>query len=353
MGTRLEASRLTTALITLGLAACSRSVGVPPPRAKTPRAVSQAKAEFELLASDYAAGTSKLYSRGDFLPLDDPQAMSEGDFIGRLRALFGVVQDDEYVLRHRATGFVVTAYDAQSGPSYGGGPRYPGALPTATSTPAFERIKDDSSERAARIRADPLLSKEHAVDWSKNDPRTLSPERIQELREHEHTFTKRFNDVAAPPGFDKVVARLDALLSAVLPADWEAVRYWGDDPTVYREGARAGAAFSEELSASEGVAYLLSQAAQETPPIKDNAGNAFFGYDDRVVAYWVYQAEQGHSVDAALPQVQAAWFRAVAHSREYSADVRKVLLDEAKRQSVVLRLDARKADAALRAAAKR
>src|SRR5688500_17217982 len=92
---------------------------------------SAAELEFERLPPSYAMGTSKLYSRCDFLPLDDPLAFDEGDFVGRLRALFGPAEDDAVVLRHRATGYVVTAYSAQSGPSYGGGPRYPGVLPDA------------------------------------------------------------------------------------------------------------------------------------------------------------------------------------------------------------------------------
>lgn len=174
----------------------------------------QARAEFEILSRDYAAGTSKLHDRGNFLPLDDMRAWFAKDFMGRLRVLFGPAKPGGYVLRHRATGILITAYSAQSGPSYGGGPRYPGELPPPGMPPGAEMFREQQA-RVARIEADPVLSKGLPVDWSQNHPDTLSLERLTELRQLEHAWRRRFCDVAAPPGFAEVVARLDELVSAV------------------------------------------------------------------------------------------------------------------------------------------
>jgi len=77
--------------------------------------VGAVRTEFEAIQSAYSGVTGKMYSRADFRPLDDITWLDEGDFIGRLRSLFGAVRGDEYVLRHRQTGLVVTAYAAPSG----------------------------------------------------------------------------------------------------------------------------------------------------------------------------------------------------------------------------------------------
>jgi hypothetical protein len=289
----------------------------------------QARREFELVPDEFRAGTSKLYSRGDFLPLDDPKAMSEGDFVGRLRALFGPRTGDEYVLRHRATGLIITAYAAQSGPSYGGG--------------------SDSDARIARLQADPVLAAGPAVDWSKYDLQKLPAAELKLLREQERQWHRRLQDVSAPPGFAAVVTRLDQLVSLVTPADWEVLRYWGEDPSVSRVGVRRGEAFQEELPAAEALTHLLSAAEQKTPPLKDTAGDAGSGADHRVVSYWVYQAERGTRVEAVLPRVQAAWFRSVAQvQREEAGKLRELLLEQAKREVGPLGIDLQKADAALR-----
>jgi hypothetical protein len=226
-----------------------------------------ARDEFEVLPFAYRRGTSKLYSRRDFLPPDDRRAFSEADFIGRLRALFGPVEGDEYVLRHRATGFVVTAYAAQSGPAYGGGPAEPGVAP--------------------------------------------------------------------------VVARLDELVSAVEPADWEKLQYWFDPPSVHRIGIRGGVVIDESVPAAEGVEWLLAQAEQQqrTRPV-----------DDRALRYWVHKAGKGKRVDGAVARVQAMWFRVVAEINVYPERLHDQLLARARGDAAALEIDPEKAEAALRAA---
>ncbi|HVK84682.1 MAG TPA: hypothetical protein VM513_11275 [Kofleriaceae bacterium] len=332
-------------LVLLVLVACEpASPSSPPKQDKDP--VAQARDEFEVIADEYRIGTSKLYSRGDFLPLDDEKAFSEGDFVGRLRTLFGPSEDDEYVLRHRATGFIVTAYSAQSGPSYGGGPRYPGSLPAPGSTPAATFA--DAEARTARIKADPLLAKGRPVDWSKYDLETLPPDQLRALREKERVWDKHASDVTAPPGFANVVARLDGLLSAVRPADWDAIRYWSEDPSLTRVGARDGVGVDEAVPVIEGMTYLLAQAEQQESPIKDTAGGGPGDADSRVVDYWLYHHEAEPRIEQVLPRVQAAWFRYVQHANADDESVRTLVLEMAREQVAPLRLDRDAAEAALR-----
>jgi hypothetical protein len=263
-----------------------------------------ARAEFEMIARDYAIGTSKLYSRGDFFVREDVQkSIDEGDFIGRLRALFGAVPGDEYVLRHRATGLIVTAYAMQSGPSYGGGPRYEGALPSPG-----RGFADDSAAVAARVAADPVLAKGRPVDWSRVDLQALSPGELQALREKERAWMKRMLDARAPVGFPAVVTRLDALISAVPPVDWEVVRYWSDEPEVSKVGAKGGVSFARALPVAEGLEALLGEVEGTGPAIKDTA-SGLAGADETVVEYFAYHAARGEIVERMRTRVQAAWFR--------------------------------------------
>lgn len=176
--------------------------------------IAQAKREFEVIPARYADGTSTLFSRGDFLPFGDPRAMSEADFIGRLRALFGPRRDDEYVLRHRETGFVVTASVSQSGPSYGGGPRYEGALPRQAG-PSHAQLYEEAQARTARAAAasEPMQPPTFEPGLQQN------PDVIRDRNERWHAWRRRQAELLAPPGFAAVVARLDELLSALTPVD--------------------------------------------------------------------------------------------------------------------------------------
>src|SRR5262249_41685091 len=152
---------------------------------------------------------------------------------------------------HRATGFIITAYSAQSGPSYGGGPRYP-----------------EGSQRPF--------------------------------------------DAAAADELDRIAARLDALVSAARPVDWETTRYVSDYPTVYRVGGKGGDAFREELPVAAGLEYLLAQAERGDAPAKDTRGNRVADPDERAVTYWIQRSLDGERLDGALPRVRKAWQRAVA-----------------------------------------
>jgi hypothetical protein len=313
-----------------------------------PNAPAIARDEFELLSRSNVAGTSKLYSRRDFLPVDDPRSFDEGDFIGRLRAIFGAVEGDEWVLRHRATGFVITAYSAQSGPSYGGGPRITadaGSPPPKTKA-AYEALTRESKERRARIEADPILSKGTPVDWGKIDVAALSPADLSALREKEHAFARHFGDVAAPPGFAPVAARLDELVNGVAPADFEETRYYGDDPSVIRFGAKAGASFKETLPDDKALDFLLDRSEAKDRP-KESALPSD-SPDQNVVDYAARMKRRGASFESKRPRVEAAWFRLVSRSKNYDNEIRDLVLKSAADSAPLLGIDPVKADAALR-----
>lgn len=239
---------MRAAFLLLALAACEHATAdqKKPPEPPKPDPVEQARAEFDLLAPDYAVGTSKLYSRGSFLPdsADMAAGFDEGDFTGRLRTLFGPRADDDYVLRHKKTGFIITAYSGDSGPSYGGGPRYVGALPPAGDTTAMAASTAELADREARMKADPML---RGGIPSVND--------VKQYR----LYQRHLDDAIAGPERGAVIARLDALVSLVPPADFSELRYYEDDPTVYRIGAKGGHSFNDEVPATEGMAFLVAR----------------------------------------------------------------------------------------------
>ena len=372
-------------------------------------AVEHARAEFELVSDDRGFGTSKLYSRGDFLPLDDPRAFDEGDFVGRLRTLFGPVDGDCYVLRHRETGIVVTAYSAQSGPSYGGGPAIDPEMAAHEAASYVGRLLQDGQDRTARIESDPDLAAGPPSERPEHRGRGRHVE-LAELRELDHRWHRRFADASAPDGVPEVIARLDALLSAVPPVDWEVVRYYGDAPSVYRVGAHDGESVVDELGVAESVQVLLDHAERGDRSLVDTAGSPFDDPDLRVVAYWVHSvrlrteeeeeededddeeededeeeedeeeededdedeeeddeddddeedddeeedeedvAESLAALRGALPRVQAAWYRALDQLRTYPPQVRDGLAEIARDQIAILELEPSEADAALKAA---
>jgi hypothetical protein len=345
----------------------------------------KAELEFERLPSSYAMGTSKLYSRGDFLPLDDPLAFDEGDFIGRLRALFGVAEDDEYVLRHRGSGYVITVYSAQSGPSYGGGPRYQGPLPEADEAALFTAGIHGRHDPSERIAADPELAAGAPSSRLKNRWRELDFEAQQRLRELDHDWHRRYADASAPPGFAEAVARLDQLLNEVVPLDWEEIRYYGDGPSVYRVGVCDGESFCEDLTVGESLDILASKAEARDDSMKDTAGSPFDEPNMRAVEYWVmtkmtldaadeYEDEEeddeyeedeyeddeededdeddearAAALERALPRIQAAWFRAVEALVEHDGELREHMIEHAREHARALGIDAEEAEAALAA----
>jgi hypothetical protein len=342
----------------------------------------QAELEFELLPSSYAMGTSKLYSRGDFLPLDDPLAFDEGDFIGRLRALFGRLASDEYVLRHRASGYVITVYSAQSGPSYGGGPRYQGPLPEADEAALFVAGIHGRHDPSERIAADPELAAGAPSSRRENRKLQRDSEGLERLRELDHRWHRRYADASAPPGFAEAVARLDQLLNEVVPIDWEEIRYYGDGPSVYRVGVRDGVSFGRDLPVGESLDILASRAESRDDSMKDTAGSPFDEPNMRAVEYWVmtkmmldaadeddedeeedeyeddeddeedeYEDEdddaRAAALERALPRIQAAWFRAVESLVEHDGELREHLIEHAREHAHMLGIDAEEAEAAL------
>ena len=171
-----------------------------------------ARSEFELLTSGSAIGTSKLYSLGDFLPLDDRRAFDGALFMSKLDALFGKTDGDQFVLRHKKSDFVITAYVEQSGPSFGGAPKFADAQKERGPKEVFEQIFVDAQARVARAKADPILAAGNPVNWADYDVLKMDPAEVKTLREKEHVFMKHMLDVHAPPGVAEVVMRLFNLL---------------------------------------------------------------------------------------------------------------------------------------------
>lgn len=205
----------------------------------------QVRAEdFERLDARYAAGTSQIVSRGEVrtpVPGEDPlAAYVEGDLIGRLITLFGWPDPDGgFVLRHRASGLVITAYSAQSGPSYGGGPRWPDRLPE-------DPLGDDRHEREAQRRREvnaerlaAILAERDALFTAARAGTTpLSAEALCAL-------DRRIAELTAPEGYVAIVSGLEALLATVPLTDYERVEESSEGAR--RVGVRGGVPFAEDL----------------------------------------------------------------------------------------------------------
>ena len=263
-------------LLLLAAAACERAEPTPPPpREPKPDPVQQARAEFEVLP-DGAAGTHKLYSRGDFAAdLSIEEQFDEGDFIGRLRTLFGPRDGDQYVLRHRKTGFVITAYCGKSGPAFG-----------AQTT--------DDAAAARRKAADPTLA---------------APPQPADFREMQ-LYVKHVSDAEAGPELAATIAHLDALVEAVPPADWEKTEYYDEAPGVYRVGAKQGHAFNIELPAAEAFEFLAKSES-----------------DEALLEFYVAHPDE---LASQRPRALAAFHRFVAAAKRSTGEMREALLAEAR-----------------------
>ena len=171
------------------------------------------------------------------------------------------MEDDEYVLRHRPTGLVITAYSGQSGPSYGGGPRYPGELPKPETLNPFASTFERQKEAQARIAADPELEEGEARSTGRRSDFQSTPQDVmQELRTREARWNKRHADARAPAGFPAVASALDAKLAKTKPADWAKIEYYGDAPSVSRFGVKDGRSFADVLDTEASLAFLVSRA---------------------------------------------------------------------------------------------
>jgi hypothetical protein len=325
-------------LCLLALAACERP-SAPSPTAPDP--VHAARTEFELVDGAYRAGTSKLYSRGDFF--DDPfsrAALDEGDFIGRLQTLFGPQPGGEYVLRHKATGFIITAYSAQSGPSFGGGPRYPGALPAPDARGDLDQIVADAPAIAARMAADPVVA---AGDPAGEVGAARTPSERAAALKKLGAYDRHLADLRAPVGFPVVAARLDALVEAVPPADWDRTGYDEDSETVVHVGAAHGASFSDELDASASLTYLLANAEAARPAAGSDPDRSYV-LDEYVIDFYL-----AHAADLAAfaPRVRAAWDRFARLARAEDDELRDLLVTRARATGLALELSPSHVAAAL------
>lgn len=280
-------------LVLIALAACEHADRATPPPAPPPPVkldpVHQARAEFEVVSPDLAAGTSKVYSRSDFLPdasIEDQ--FDEGDFLGRMIALFGPRADHEWVLRHKKTGLIVTAYAGKSGPAYG----------------AALHLEDPAvSQRKA---ADPLLAKppmdgKQPLDW-------------KAMR----TYAKHLADAEAGPELAGAIGRLDALVSQVSPADWEMTEFYDEEPGVYHIGAKGGESFNEALPTAEALEFLLHAA---------EAKDADASADEAVLLFYSSHKDE---LAAAKPRVLASYRRFVAAANRAEPDLHAAMLDEAR-----------------------
>ena len=324
----VAACRRARARRLLGPEACT----TPPP---PPTPAQQARAEFEAIPADYAAGTSKLYSRGDFMaqPFGE-QALDEGDFIGRLRTLFGPQAGNEYVLRDKKTGYVITGVQRAERAVVRRWAALLGALPDkapgALLRGAMDRAQDHQREVAARIKADPLLAKGPPQTHPGEDPQA-------ELRA-QAAYTRRFEDAAAGPELAAAVARLNHLLDAVAPADWEKTEFDDEEPGVYHIGVEHGHSFDDELPAHAALAWLLDCAEKQDPKQRDALGGVPFEDDLDAVTY--YRDHAGELADA-RPRVAAAFARFVAAAKTAQGDLRDELLGQARTLAHSLQLDCR------------
>lgn len=185
---------------------------------------------FERLDPSQAPSTCKLASRSDVQRLaTDPGALLAGDFLGRLISLFGPLDGDGLVLRHLPSGLVVTAYAAQSGPSYGGAP----------------------GERGADAGDEPLAM---VVGHLRIVAALRRGEDVSAQQEEQRARWRRAAAVTCPAGFVGAVEELEELLSKAPLTDFELV----DDSSDFgprRIGVRDGVPFEEPLSIEEAFAH--------------------------------------------------------------------------------------------------
>jgi hypothetical protein len=186
-------------------------------------------ADFERLPPESAVGTTKLFARQDLWEAPDPErAHSAGDFIGRLATLFGEPDPDGgFVLRHRASGLVVTATcNAVSGPCYGGVAR-------ADQQPALtemQRLKDEWE--AASVH---LLT---TIGTGELPSLPLLLARKDAWR--------RLAALSAPDGYAAAVESLESLLQETPLTDYERIDR-SNELSPRRVGVREGEPFVEAL----------------------------------------------------------------------------------------------------------
>lgn len=326
----MKAALLSLALA-LALCACehadpaNKAPPTPPPTPPTPTKpdpIQQARDEFEQLPDAYSVGTHKLYGLGELMPDAGPDVQfDEGDFVGRLRTLFGAREGDNYVLRHKKTGYVLTAYSGSSGPSFGGGARYPGALPPPDEKALLQASLQTGLDPAAEARkkADPVLAK--------GDPYTQgSPDHPVDLHAM-NVYMKHLDDAEAGPELAAAVERLHTLMRAVPPADWERTYFYEDDPAVVHVGAKHGESFSEELAPADAFAYLAKQADAADPNARDENGSIDAWPETNLLLYYSAHAQD---LAAEKPRALVAYRHFLVAAKTQPADMRGEMLEEAR-----------------------
>ena len=291
-----------------------------------PDPVRDARAEFELLGSAHCFASTVYYIRGFWL--DDPfgaRAQDVGDFIGRLRALFGAPLDgSQLVLRHRATGLLVAASAAHGAPSYRAG-----ILCGDTAAATAEAIEHERAANADR--------RARAPDIGPGPPESMDGTKAAA------EWSLRAADASAPIGFPKVVRRLDELVEQVAPADWETIEFDAYADDVERIGARRGSSFVESLPPEPAMSFLLDGAERAAD---------FEGAElESVFAYYRAHATQ---VAAFAPRVfaiwdhYARWIAELGDADRETRDRRAALAAGARRQAHELGIADAHAEAMLR-----
>jgi hypothetical protein len=301
------------ALLVLTLVACERADKPPPPKPPPPKPdpVKQARDEFELIPMDYGIVTYACWQRGDFMSANDGQQLDGGDFVGRLRTLFGPQEHDEYTLRHTATGYVIVAKFFDGSPYYFVGRRYAGSLPTVRIEALLDRTDETTwkSNAESREAADPVLAKDMPSD---DDPAF-------------HEYQRHHDQAEGGPELFAVVERLEALVDAVPPTDWETTTYFGYGRGVYRIGVRRQSSFQIELSPADAFEFLAKDAES---PDSDNGDP--FGNNDAIGVLVSYFLDHQVELASQRPRVLAAYRRMVVNARTVSGKLRRDLLDDAR-----------------------
>jgi hypothetical protein len=201
--------------------------------------------------------------------------------------LFGVPDPGgEFVLRHRASGAVITAYSAQSGPSYGGGG---GDIPAhirhqeLRATPAIIALEDEARDIAIRC----------------YDLKRSKAERAR-LHARRRELTRRISEHCDPPGYWAAVERLEKLIAAAPPSDYSTIDESGDSG-VRRVGVRDGQPFDELFSLAETMELYLDRIAAAT-----SADEASFA-----AITLFHQLHRAPSAQRSTwtPRVREAWLR--------------------------------------------
>ncbi len=187
-------------------------------------------ADFERLPPEQGRGTSKLFARSDLWAAPDPErAYSEGDFIGRLVTHFGKPDaDGGFVLRHKPTGLVVTAYSAANGPTYGGFARPPASVQHTRAD--MEKMKDEWAALDVKLVASLGTGELPTLD----------------MLESRKALWRRLAEMSAPEGYADVAEALEGILQETPLTDYERIDDSGDLGP-HRVGVRSGVPFVEKL----------------------------------------------------------------------------------------------------------